>query len=121
MDRLLEKQSLDWAFVVVEHLPSESFVQFGLEEGYVFLDLPVSALSADERQRAGELFEEAGVARPVEVEATNPDDEREVTMTLTLQLAFGQRTEEASRFACRILHEVYRIAEGAPLAVREGS
>ena len=122
LDRLLEKQDMDWAFVVVDHPGSESFVQFGLADGGgIFLDMPASALSADERERAAALFAEAGLAGPVEVEATNPADASEVTMALAFQLGFGEQAEEASRFACRMLHEAYRIPEDAPLVVSEGS
>ena len=122
LERLLGKQSMGWAFVIILHPASESFVQYGLADSAgIFVDLPVGDLSLDERQRASALFAAAGVESPVEAGAPKPEDETAVFTTQTFQLTFEQRTKEASLFACRVLHEVYRIPEDAALVLREDS
>lgn len=119
VERLVEKRGKGWAFVVVEHEAGEEFVQFGVEEEGVFLDLPLTALSPRAQGRARTLFAEAGVAGPVEVEATDPEDESEVSVVPTFQLSFGTGAQEASRFACRVLREVYELPAEAGLLITE--
>ena len=119
VERLLEKRGEGWAFVIVEPEGGEEYVQFGVEEEGVFLDLPLLALSPRAQARARTLFAEAGVAGPVEVGAPDPEDPNAVSVVQSFQLRFGTRAEEASRFACRVLGEVYELPAEARLVITE--
>lgn len=119
LERLLERQTRGWAFVVLDHEASGDFVQFGGEPGGIYVDLPVSPLSDDEAERAAALFAEAGIRKPGEKKATDPATGEEF-MAVSYQLAFGADPARAARFGCRALREVYRIPPQAPVAIDEG-
>lgn len=118
LTRLIARGHDSWAFVIVEHQPSEKYVQFALEEGGLFTDLPTIALSRDEQERARALFAEIGVRDPAIVRAPVPGT-KDVTTVRTFQAQFGDDVERACRFAGRVLREVYLIPEEAPLSITE--
>lgn len=118
LTRLIEQGDDSWAFVIVEHPPSEDYVQFALEEDGLFTDLPTIPLTHDEQERAKVLFAEIGVQDPVVVRAPVPGT-KDVTTVETFQARFGDDVERACRFAGRVFREVYLMPEGAPLSITE--
>lgn len=122
LGRLIERPAEELAFVIVEHPPSEKYVQFATEDGDLFGDLPMVALAPDERERARALFAELGVAGPVTAEAPTPGPTpgtAEPYEVSTFQKRFGTDTKAACRFADRVLREVYLLPEDAPVTIIE--
>jgi hypothetical protein len=118
LDRLVAHALGEKRFVVVDHLPSEKFVQFNLDREGVVIDLPVLALDEGERERASTLFASVGVRRPALV--SDETDAGEAMTFATYRLGFGTNTAKASSFSARVFQEVYLLTADAPLTVTEG-
>lgn len=99
-----------WSFAIVEHRPSERFIQYAYGDG-LYIDIPADALSADERRAAETLF-----GPSTWVTATNLENET-VSATEAFQRDFASDAGAAARFGCRVLHEVLAVETDAELTV----
>jgi hypothetical protein len=115
VEELLELRTDEpWGFVLAVHPPSGDFVQFGLAEGALFIELPVDSLSSDELERAHEVFREAGMPETVRVETLLPGGEAGHTPAFQAGL---DGSAEAGRLGCRVLREVHRVPDDAELSI----
>jgi len=120
LERLVAHPERQSRFVVIDHLATGKFVQFDFTNNQILIDLPVTALTADELERARSLFASSGVASPNVITDQHAETGEEWAIT-TYQLGFGSDSAGATDFANRVMREVYLLPRDAPLAVTEGS
>jgi hypothetical protein len=100
--------------VLIEEPQSRRYVQFG--PGQLAIDLPLAALTADEADRAYQLFRELGDGTAQQYEAPDVETGR-TNYGATLRHDFGADVQAAARAAAAIFVEVYRLPADSKLTV----
>ena len=118
LQRLLSRHAQTFPFVVVEHRPTGKYVQFGLADDVLFIDLPLEALSHDEQKRAVALF--SGLHRQTSTFKA-PLVGGGAKQFETLQADFGTDTASAARFARRVFTEVYLLPPDIKVNLEESN
>lgn len=103
LEQLLARDN-DNGFVVLEEQHSSKFVQFAASrETGIVLDLPVKSLSAEERQRADQLFSSFSVTHNA----------------YGFELPIGRDISLAVEITTRIFNEIYRLDAHAEFTITE--
>ncbi len=97
LQQLLARTNDD-AFVIVEDVTTEKYVQFGAGESLI-LDLPLVALKGQEQQRASLAFARLGVSQPEEYDKD----------FFVLRCDFGRDCQRAAKEALRVFADVYQL------------
>jgi hypothetical protein len=105
------------SFVIIEHLPMDKFVQFGIGP-ILRMDVPFISLSEEESNRAYVFFQELGGVELQEYDAPNPRTGR-IRHGATFKFDFGDDVHKAVRATILFFARVHQLEINATLSVSE--
>jgi hypothetical protein len=113
----LRRRGAEGSFVIVEHLPTGKFVQFG--RGPVLdMDVPCVSLTAEEADRAAAFFRDLGGVDLREYDDPNPET-AQVQHGAAFRFAFGDDAARAARAAILFFARVTSVPLNGPLTITE--
>jgi hypothetical protein len=111
------RRGVDKSFVIVEHVPTGKFVQFGVGR-VLAMDVPCVSLNAEEADRAAVFFREIGGVDLREYDAPNPRTGR-IKHGATFRFDFGEDAVKAARAAILFFARVTTVPINATLSITE--